>query len=217
MTKKNTRKWGIVNVMGVVFGVLLVLGTFFLIYVLVSYNSETLEERFDRKCSSGVSFKNGEYFSCEQIKNAGLMQVYVNGGSFVTHNHKIYESGTLIEIEAGKAAGDYCLEASDSWNYYHSTRCVVFRYEYIACASGHCYLDEKKDYRKGFVAYFPTNYSWDSFQGAFGDFSPILVCGNIEPYQGHPQIRVTDLGGQIIKNPRATIRGNYTVYGYRCN
>lgn len=185
---------------------------------LFSCRDMTILELFDKKCTNPV-IVGEKSFTCKDVANRGLQEAYLNNDKKLTiHKNMLYELGTAEENEAGKNAGDYCLMAIDTWSHIGEKRCVALNYKWIACASGHCYLDEKKDYENGFVAYFPTNYSWDSFYGAFKNQSgPILICGVIQNYQGHPQITVSDPSSQIVRNPTIYLYGSYMVYKWTCN
>lgn len=189
------------------------------VYNLVSCRDKTIDELFAEKCIDGISkdpFAESKHFSCEEIAAMGLKRAYVESG-LVIHGNNLYEKGTDEEIEAGKRAHDYCVEARESWNYINEKTCVILNYSYLACASGHCYLDEKQEYKSGFVAYFPQNYSWDSFRNAFYGKGPVVVCGIIEAYDGHPQITVNNINRQIGFRPaRMSVGKNNYYYPNNC-
>lgn len=114
--------------------------------------------------------------------------------------------------------GEYCLSASDTWSHIGETRCVVFSYTYMACSNGYCFLDEKQNYTSGFVAFFGqyNMYSWENFVNTYKDKGPILVCGKIYSYQGHPEIKITNVSKQTILSPQTSYSGNSIVYKYSC-
>ncbi len=175
----------------------------------------TVSEKFNIECNDSAYVINGKTFTCEKIKELGLEEAFLDK-RLTTHGENLYELGTESEIAAGKQSGEYCLSAQESWDHIGEMRCVVFRPEYMACAEGYCFLDEKRDYTTGFVAFFGNRnmYSWDNFQKEYGqDVSEILVCGEIYLYRGYPQIRISNPGKQIVKNP---IKRN-GAYPYRCS
>lgn len=184
------------------------------VYDLAHCRDKTIDEQFAAKCDKGVS-NNSRFFSCEEIAERGLKKAYVESG-LVIHGNDIYEKGSDEEVAAGKKAHDYCVSDGESWDYLYSNTCVILRYTYMACASGHCYLDEREDYKNGFVAYFPQNYSWESFRSAFYGKGPIMVCGVIELYDGHPQIQINNPSKQIVFNPQIYLNGSYLIYKNAC-
>ena len=176
----------------------------------------TISESFDAKCDSNIVYTiSGKTFSCSDFKKMGLENAFLND-KIIKHGDNYYERGTSEEIAAGKQVGDYCLSAQESWSHIGEKRCVVFRYEYLACSNGYCFLDEKKDYNSGFVAFFGryNMYNWSSFSAEYqsGVYN-ILVCGQIYTYRGHPEIKITDVGRQVVKNPN--MRDG--AYAYTCN
>lgn len=176
---------------------------------------KTISERFDENCFGDMVYVvDGQTITCSEIKKLGLEKAFLDN-KIVKHGNKLYERGTTVEIAAGKQVGDYCLSAKDSWSHIGEVRCVVFRYEYLACSNGYCFLDEKKDYKSGFIAFFGryNMYNWESFSAEYkSGVSNVLVCGQIYSYQGHPEIKVTDVGKQVVKNP--TMKDG--AYQYSC-
>lgn len=176
---------------------------------------KTVSEKFNEKCNGSQVYSiNKQTFTCSELKGLGLEKAFLDN-KIIKHGDKLYERGTNTEIAAGKQVGDYCLSAQDSWSHIGEMRCVVFRYEYLACSNGYCFLDEKKNYTSGFVAFFGkyNMYNWDSFSAEYqSGVSNILVCGQIYSYQGHPEIKIADVGRQVVKNP--TIRDG--AYAYSC-
>lgn len=105
------------------------------------------------------------------------------------------------EAKKGKQSGDICLTAAESWRNIGKTTCVVFYPEYFyRTGSGHLFIDEKQNYKTGFVAFFPRKnmLSWNEFLAKYNISDQISVYGKIETYEGHPQIKVFDLN-QITK------------------
>ena len=179
----------------------------------------SIEERFSRGCTEGITFNNGRRFSCQEIADMGLQEPFLDGASFRVHGDRLYVVGTEEDVIAGKESGDYCLEAPDTWQHIGEHRGVVFRYESIACSNGYCFINEKKDYKNGFVVFFSwyNLYSWDEFRTAWGDNrDPILLCGDIVSYEGHPEIKVMS-GAGITRNPNESYSGSYRVYRYICH
>ena len=178
---------------------------------------KTVSEKFKEKCTSGVTI-DGVAYSCAKLKELGLQNAFLNN-SIVKHGSSLYEAGTAAEINAGKNAGAYCLSASDTWSHIGEKRCVVFNYEWMACSNGYCFLDEKKDYKNGFVAFFGkyNMHNWDSFVATYKGKGPILVCGQIYAYQGHPEIKITNVGSQTALSPKVSYSGGSVVYKYSCN
>lgn len=174
---------------------------------------KTTSEKFDEKCSTGIEI-DGTKYSCADIKRAGLEKAYVENKTIIKHGNSIYEEGTSTEISAGKMVGDYCLSASDTWSHIGETRCVVFYPQYFARSGYNFFIDEKENYKTGFVIYMYGNYSWDDFLATYKDKGEILVCGQITSYQGHPQIKANP--SNILVSPNKTMRGGTVVYNYRC-
>lgn len=181
-----------------------------------SCRDKTVSEKFDEKCNDGT-YVGGKWFSCSEIKSYDLEQAYLTN-SLITHGGELYEVGTSVEIFAGKYSKDYCLSASDTWLYIGEKRCVVFSYAYMSCSNGYCFLDEKQDYNNGFVAFFGRYrmYTWDSFKATFYGKGPILVCGTIYKYNGHPEIKITSTS-QFLLSPNPTKDGASVVYRYTCS
>ena len=177
-----------------------------------SCREKTISEKFSEKCVDGITI-DGTKFTCNDIRRANLERAYLNG-TIVKHGSSIYEYGTSAEVRAGKDTGDYCLSASDTWSHIGETRCVVFTPSWLAYSGYNYFLDEKKDYTNGFVVYMYGNYGWNWFLDTYKDKGPILVCGKITTYQGHPQIKTTPSG--TLVSPKGTVDGQYTVYKYSC-
>lgn len=173
---------------------------------------KTVYEKFDEECKNGIDIGSNHY-SCKDIYNKGLVEAYVNNKTLIQHGNDIYEEGSILEVLAGKQVGDYCLSASDTWGYIGQTRCVVFTPTYFARSGRNFFIDEKQNYKDGFVVYMYGNYDWNWFYNTFRD-KEILVCGQIVSYQGHPEIKTTP--DQILISPKKTQHGSYTVYSYSC-
>lgn len=101
------------------------------------------------------------------------------------------------EIRQKKANGELCLSSTDAWLYAGSgkTYCVVFHPGYFyRTGYGAMFINEKEDYRNGFVA--PLMYrnmlSWDEFLARY-KVDRIAVTGELVWYEGHPEIKVYDL------------------------
>ncbi len=100
------------------------------------------------------------------------------------------------EIADGKKNGSVCLTAAESWRNIGKKTCVVFHPSYLyRTGSGYLFLDEKVDYKNGFVAFFVYRnmMSWNTFTAKYGSVNLVAVSGEISSYQGHPQIKVYDL------------------------
>ena len=177
---------------------------------------KTVVEKFSEKCSGTYTYGDKSY-TCSQIKSAGLEKAFINN-AIIAHGASIYEKGSISEISAGKEVGDYCLSAADAWLHIGEKRCVVFSYSYMACSNGYCFLDEKKDYTNGFVAFFGSYrmYSWDDFVATYKDRGPVLVCGTIYSYEGHPEIKITNVQNQVVLEPVKNYSGSSIVYNYSC-
>ena len=173
---------------------------------------KTVSEKFSEKCTSGITIGDTKY-SCADIKKANLEKAFLDS-KIVKHGNSIYEYGTSSEVQAGKKVGDYCLSASDTWSHVGEKRCVVFQPSYLAYQGYNYFIDEKKDYINGFVIYMYGNYGWNWFLETYKDKGPILVCGTITMYQGHPQIKTTP--SSVLVSPNGTTAGAYTVYKYSC-
>lgn len=185
------------------------------VYNLVLCRDKTIDEQFAERCTKGYTegiFDDAKHFSCEEIAARGLKRAYIESG-LKAHGNNVYEKGSDEEIGAGKKSLDYCIDANESWDYINKKTCVILRYTYMACVSGHCYLDEKENYKSGFVAFFPQRYSWESFRDAFYGKGQVKVCGLIESYDGHPQITINYPQWQIGFNPQR-IGVGYNNYYY---
>ena len=174
------------------------------------------QEKFAEKCINSKTI-NGKSYSCAYLKKQGLERAFVNN-NIIVHGGIPYEGGTDAEVVAGKNSGDYCLGASETWNHYGEKRCVFLRYRYLACSNGYCFLNQRIDYKKGFVAFFGkyNMYTWSSFKKTFMNHNTIVVCGTIKKYQGHPEIAIYGKS-QFVIDPIPSYRGTHTVYQYSCN
>lgn len=105
------------------------------------------------------------------------------------------------EVTDGKQNGTICLTAEESWRNVGKTTCVVFYPEYFYRSSGgYLFIDEKENYRSGFVTFFAYQnmVSWDDFIARYKTGSKISVYGTIVEYEGHPEIKIYSLS-QITK------------------
>ena len=182
-----------------------------------SCREKTISERFEEKCTKGTTV-DGITYTCSQLQAENLEEGFLNN-KLIGHGQRLYTLGTATEVNAGKRAGDYCLSADETWGHIGENRCVVFYYSYIACSNGYCFLNEKQDYNNGFVAFFGKYrmYTWENFRATYHNNGPILVCGTIITYNGHPEIKITNVANQTLLNPNGTPDGMYTVYKYTCN
>ena len=99
------------------------------------------------------------------------------------------------EIAHKKNTGEICLSTKESWENIGKNACVAFYPEYFYMTSyGLAFIDEFKDYKKGFVASFvyKNMISFDNLTAKYKN-KTIAVSGTITMYEGHPQIRVYDL------------------------
>ncbi|MBR3414774.1 hypothetical protein IKG73_02010 [Candidatus Saccharibacteria bacterium] len=101
------------------------------------------------------------------------------------------------EIRQKKANGELCLSSADAWSYAGSGKnyCVVFHPEYFYHTGyGMMFINEKKDYKKGFVAPLMKYYmiSWEDLLANYR-VDKIAVTGELVWYEGHPEIKVYDL------------------------
>ena len=101
------------------------------------------------------------------------------------------------EIRQKKKNGELCLSSADAWLYAGSGKnyCVAFHPGYFYRTSyGMLFIDEKEDYKNGFVAPFMYRnmLSWDEFLARY-KVDLIAVTGELVWYEGHPEIKVYDL------------------------
>lgn len=99
------------------------------------------------------------------------------------------------DVAKKKQSGEICLSAAESWNNIGKITCVAFHPGYFySTGYGRMFINEKEDYRNGFVAYLVYNYmtSWDNLLANYR-VPMIAVSGTITQYEGHPQIQVYDL------------------------
>lgn len=174
---------------------------------------KTTSEKFAEKCTDGITI-DGTKYTCSEIKKKGLEKAFLDK-NIVKHGNDIYEYGTYAEVQAGKESGDYCLSASDTWRHIGEVRCVVFRPTYFAYSGRNYFIDEKKDYKNGFVIYMYGNYGWNWFLDTYKNSDNLLVCGTIKMYEGHPEIKAVP--SNILTSPKGTTDGSYTVYKYSCH
>lgn len=202
------------------------IGSFTLVSLLVlMLTSGLFKSEFEKKCTDGVKFSDGMSFSCDEIANKGLEDAFINK-SIVKHGDKIYEKGTSDEIAAGKDNHFYCLSAEDTWNHIGELRCVVFKYESIGQSGSHFFINEKKDYKTGFVLFLPNlNAKWDTFEKMYSEDNEghlITVCGVITLYEGHPQIKIGQSNSSFAAQwptPGSkvfSIVNGESLYSYRC-
>lgn len=115
------------------------------------------------------------------------------------------------EVRIGKQNGTICLTAAESWVNIGKTTCVVYRPEYLfRTGDGYLFLDEKKDYKTGFVAFFAYRnmLSWNDFLARYKSADLVAVYGKIVMYEGHPEIKVYDLS-QVTTPDLVTCETSY--------
>ena len=99
------------------------------------------------------------------------------------------------EVTRQKRTGEICLSATESWNSVGKNTCVAFHPGYFYHTGyGRMFINEKEDYRNGFVAPLMYNYmiSWDNLLANYR-VPMIAVSGTIAWYEGHPEIKVYNL------------------------
>ena len=101
------------------------------------------------------------------------------------------------EIRQKKANGELCLSSTDAWLYAGTgkTYCVAFHPGYFySTGYGMMFINEKEDYRNGFVAPLMKYYmiSWEDLLARYR-VDMIAVTGELVWYEGHPEIKVYDL------------------------
>lgn len=87
-----------------------------------------------------------------------------------------------------------CITAQEAYNEIGQTACVEYTVGYATeSGSGNVFLDEYTDYTRGFTV---TIYSEDvsKFNNPVSEYQgqTIDVTGTIAPYEGHPEIIVSD-------------------------
>lgn len=179
-----------------------------------SCRTKTVSERFNEQCKDGITI-NGTVYSCSDIRKADLEEAYLRNKTIVEHGDSIYELGSYSEIQAGKEAGEYCLSASDAWSHVGEKRCVAFYPSYFAKEGNNYFIDEKKDYKTGFVVYMYGNYGWNWFISTYENKGVLLVCGTITTYEGHPEIKATP--ADIVTSPKLSADHLVPVYRHSCN
>ena len=94
------------------------------------------------------------------------------------------------QLDDKKATGEVCYSAEDAWAQIGEDACVSFRVSMVGDSNGLIFLDEKKDYRSGFVAVLKGNFiNYDEAKNKFLG-NEIFVEGSIVRYEGHPEIDV---------------------------
>ena len=101
------------------------------------------------------------------------------------------------EIKQKKENGELCISSAEAWLYAGSGKnyCVVFHPGYFYDTGyGLMFIDEKEDYRNGFVAPLMRYYmiSWEELISKY-KVDKIAVTGELVWYEGHPEIKVYDL------------------------
>lgn len=101
------------------------------------------------------------------------------------------------EIRRKKINGELCLSSKDAWLYAGSGKnyCVVFHPGWFYNTGyGLMFINEKEDYRNGFVAPLMKYYmiSWDELLAKY-QVDKIAVTGELVWYEGHPEIKIYDL------------------------
>ena len=115
------------------------------------------------------------------------------------------------DISEGKKSGKYCLSASETWNNVGKTACVAFTPVKCVSSKGYWFLDEKANYKKGFVAFLgKKNMANESTISNICNGNTISVYGEIVMYEGHPEIKVYNLS-QITRASLYHCRSN--AYG----
>ncbi len=152
---------------------------------------KNISEKFYEKCDVNIPYNwKGLTYYCKDLVSWGLKEAFVNDRPLIRHGDQLYELGSETEIAKAKELGKACLSASESWYHIGEKRCVVFRPTRLTC-KGYCWLNEKKDYNNGFVAFFArwNMISWSDFENRYYSKN-VLVCGDIITYNGHPEIKV---------------------------
>lgn len=210
-TKKGLAVWVLLVTMAVVaaFAVALILPT-----------TDLFKTEFEKNCTEGVKFSDGMSFSCEEITKNDLEDAFLDG-AIVKHGNKIYKKGTSEEVAAGKDSQFYCLSAEETWKHIGELRCVVFKYESVGRSGNYYFINEKSNYKTGFVLFMPeTGLTWEGMKKIYleeNESRIVGVCGVITLYEGHPQIKlssgdVTGLGAKEYAN----INGE-SLYSYKCD
>lgn len=86
------------------------------------------------------------------------------------------------DVKNGKQNGTVCLSAAESWSNIGKTTCVVFHPEYFyRTGYGYLFLNEKEDYKNGFVAFFAYRnmLSWNDFLARYRTIDNVAVYGTI--------------------------------------
>lgn len=101
------------------------------------------------------------------------------------------------EIRQKKQTGELCISSAESWLYAGQGKsyCVVFHPDYFYYTGyGRMFINEKQDYRDGFVAPL-MNYNMISWEELLSRYrvDKIAVTGELVWYEGHPEIEVYDL------------------------
>lgn len=114
------------------------------------------------------------------------------------------------DISDGKKSGRYCLSASEAWYNVGRTTCVAFQPAKCVNSKGYWFLNEKTNYKKGFVAFFgKKNMIGESAVKAnYCSGSVISVYGEIVTYEGHPEIKVYNLS-QVSKATKVHCKSDY--------
>ena len=94
-----------------------------------------------------------------------------------------------------KTTKSECLTAAESWNHIGEKACVIFYPRSFAKSGNYYFIDEKEDYKNGFVVFFASknSISWDDFVKKYKVGKNLKVTGTIERYEGHPEIKITSL------------------------
>ena len=88
-----------------------------------------------------------------------------------------------------------CFTPENVRDHYAENGCVEFTVGYTyETAAGTKFIDEKEDYKNGFVIYIPKDSAFSDTELSQYEGKNVRVSGLISQYSGYPQITATDEG-----------------------
>ncbi|MEI6756173.1 MAG: hypothetical protein WCK80_04145 [bacterium] len=85
-----------------------------------------------------------------------------------------------------------CFTPENVRDHYSENGCVEFTVGYTyETAAGTKFIDEKEDYKNGFVIYIPKDSAFSDTELSQYEGKKVRVSGLISQYNGYPQISVT--------------------------
>ncbi len=155
------------------------------------YGHDDCAGTFSYQYSKG---KNSFDISYSTVQELGILQnneIYTGEKYLYVDPEKSYY--TLVDdstISNAQNENKICLTAEDAWYRIGESKCVAFYVGAISYSNGIIFLNEKEEYRSGFVALIMSDFiDYETVKETFlGRY--VGIKGIIESYEGHPEIKV---------------------------